>query len=241
MSPRSLRYHLAGLFFCLLSATSGHAEGFAVIEDSDGYVNVREAGDITAKVVGRIDTGALVWVYTDEGVNWCQVAYLKDGIESHGFVHASRIRNVAEFKKFADGNEAPGRITFSGGKTGIEITSEAFDQKGVTISHARNEGGGTWIDTINGRPFYGTDGGLPKTKYRSIIIRNETSELSFSSKIIGDLYEPNLTNYSIEVFRNERSGDLYLSCLNSDGAGGYVVLFRVTAGGGVDRLVLTPY
>ncbi len=241
MTKKFLRCGIASLFICLLGATAGFAEGFGIIEDPDGYVNVREAGSIGAKVVGRIDEGKSVWVYTDESVNWCQVAYLNNGVESHGFVHGSRIRMLTTFKKFADGKESPNRITFSQDKTEIEITSEAFNSDGVTISRARNDGGGSWIDKIDGQPFYGTDGGLPKTKYRSITIRNDSSELSFSSKVIGDLYQPNLTNNSIDVFRDERSGDLYLSCFNSDGAGGYVVLFCVTKGNDVDRLVLIPF
>ena len=70
------------------SKTVQREELEAVINDPDGYTNVRSGPGIQRKVIGRIVDGEVFYVLSRRG-EWWQVK-TRDG--KHGFMHHSRVK-----------------------------------------------------------------------------------------------------------------------------------------------------
>ncbi|MEL7222725.1 MAG: hypothetical protein AAGJ93_15495, partial [Bacteroidota bacterium] len=86
---------------------------YAVIDDVDGYVNVREAPGIHSNIVGKIFEEEVFWVSMEETekgwfyVNFMQKSTTKTAINKtdrlvdnkhlqSGYIHGSRIRRIKE-------------------------------------------------------------------------------------------------------------------------------------------------
>ena len=63
----------------------------AVIDDPDGFTNLRSQKSASSQVVARVDQGEPFYTYTQDG-NWWQVM-TRDG--KVGYMHVSRIKIVA--------------------------------------------------------------------------------------------------------------------------------------------------
>lgn len=90
---------------------------------------------------------------------------------------------------------------------------------------------------LNGKTNWGTDGGgIPAFEYRSITITRENKIIELPETALDDLFEPTLHNTKVNY---DRANDiLYIQGMNSDGAGGYGVMWRIVKGKYKDRLVL---
>lgn len=71
-------------------ASAGHPS--AVINDPDGFTNVREGQNGQSKIVGKIYNGD-VFYYEKTSSDWWEV-YLKDDNNMMGYMHKSRIKDV---------------------------------------------------------------------------------------------------------------------------------------------------
>ncbi len=235
---------LLPLFVFFLFGSTAFAEGFGVVRDPDGWVNVRKSDSLNAEVVGRIDAGELVWIFEDKGNQWLMVAFRKGYTDESGilgFVHASRIKKLdamEEAKGTADGEQ---RMIFSNGDLRVEVESQPFDASEVAITKTQTTDAAELVTRINGRPFWGADGGLPRTSYRSIVVKSGDEILSMPKEAHADLYEPNLSDDLTQVFRDPDTGAIYITAVNSDGAGAYAVGFRVENGKYAGRTVLLPF
>lgn len=79
---------IIGVLFAMLAASSGDAQTHvAVINDPDGYANVRAEPSTSAKAVARINDGERF--ITVKGEEWWEV-YAPSG--PHGYMHGSRIK-----------------------------------------------------------------------------------------------------------------------------------------------------
>ena len=81
------------LFICCLSfADSRH---FGLIQDSDGYVNVRDQASTQSKVVDKLNNSAVVSFSGEAENQFSYVLYANDG---SGYVHDSRINKFKDFQ-----------------------------------------------------------------------------------------------------------------------------------------------
>lgn len=62
----------------------------AIINDNDGYVNIRKERNIKSGIVGNIQHGQIFFVTPTTKSNWWSV-YTQDGGEMVGYIHRSRI------------------------------------------------------------------------------------------------------------------------------------------------------
>ena len=92
-----------------------------------------------------------------------------------------------------------------------------------------------YLAKINGKQFWGTDGNVPRTQYKSIEIVSGQRMITIPSAETADLYEPSL--YNTKVFYDRANDIIYISVLNGDGAGGYVGLFVVKNGSYHSRMI----
>lgn len=107
----------------------------------------------------------------------------------------------------------------------VEIHSRKFDTSNNELSFIEN---GQILDKINGLKIWGTDGNIPRTVISNVEIKNQKTSKKLEAKYISNLFEPNIkcksTNCHIKGYLTDKN-NLLISMFNSDGAGGYTVLF----------------
>ena len=108
---------------------------------------------------------------------------------------------------------------FEKGKHRFKYSKEAPDQ----------------IELIDNKQYWGTDGEMPSTQYDKIILRIGHRNISLPKRATVGLYEPSL--YNAEAYFNKQNNTLYITTINSDGAGSYEVIWEVKNGIYMDRLV----
>lgn len=234
------------LAFSFLSLPTGMAralEEFCVVQDQDGYSNVREKADLASKVIARVDHGQLVWIF-DRGMSkWPNVIFVdKEGTERTGFIHASRLRALTDFEiiagKVSEKNQTE---TFEKGDLKIEIAIEPFKRDGRVLTYKEFEEGQRYLVEIDDLPFWGTDGGIPTSQYRKITVRTGEQTASVPKEALRDLFNPGLYPGNTTVALNPNDDAIYITSFNSDGAGGYVAGFVFQGGTFKSRAVLAPF
>jgi hypothetical protein len=239
-----MRFLMSVLICILLSAPAAVlAEGFGVIDDPDGWVNVRKSPGTKAEVVAKIDSGELLWLYEEAANDWVKVVYQKgkEKLETTGFIHGSRIKRLDAMVEIPIASEEATRMTFGRGMIKVQVESGEFDVNAHRYTRGDEEGNGDWIRLIDGKTFWGTDGGVPSTTYRSITASVGETTMAVPAEVLKDVFEPNLGDELTYVMADPETDAIYLVAYNSDGAGGYVVAFRFEDGKYAGRIVLSPF
>ncbi|SKA40742.1 hypothetical protein SAMN04488128_105257 [Chitinophaga eiseniae] len=200
---------------------------FGVIQDKDGYTNVREGAGISRKIADKLQDGEVVYTWEQEG-EWCNINYHRKNEIEGGFVHRSRIKMVNTFEKIKVRQQTETNVVFQQDSVTVMFTTRAFVEKDHQVHHGKSEEGFSFVEKIDGKDFYGCDGGLPTREYNTFTIQIGNRAVAVPDKAIRDLYQPNpeLT----EVFYDRKIDRLYIIASNSDGAGGYEVLFQFDRG-----------
>ena len=216
-------FTIALLFFCLIATAQ-----VAIIQDEDGYTNVREAPNGQAKIIHQIHENKVFWYddNPDAAQEWIKVYIPKNNFSfdcasselMNGFIHASRLKPLGALTRYDGAN-----LTF-------EYKIQAFDSTNRIIDREDGE----WAIAIDGRPVWGADGGLPKTEVVAIKASINGQPIEIHSVFFSDLYECDNT------FRVYQNGDVYfVHQWNSDGAGAYELVWVLTEEGLRQRLVGT--
>lgn len=207
---------VAIIFLLLISNLSFSQEfEFGIIQDEDGFSNVRKAPTLKSEIVGTIKTNELIFVFDNEANNdWFNIKSSKIS----GFVNKSRIKHLTDFLEVDPSNQSENNIRFKSSNFSIDIFSEKFNRKKYSISW---EAKGGYIKLIDGGIFYGTDGEIPKSVIKSIILKINEKIISVNNNQLKDLFEPNFDN--TQVFYDKSTQTIYLTMHNSDGAGAYSV------------------
>lgn len=227
----------------IASAQNGNEiiDEFGIVQDPDGWSNVRIEPD--GEIVARVDHGELVYLVGSNVKGWEAVVLqpnAKDERE-YGFIHASRLRRMSALTKIPGKPKGENELVFTSESVKISIASAPFDSTDAVITKARTEFGGEYISKINGKEVWGTDGGLPRTKYGKFVVEIDDKDASPAAAEIEDLFEPNLNPEWSKAYRDEETGDVFFTALNSDGAGGYVVALKFSKGKLAGRKLLRPF
>jgi len=211
---------LSVILFCALNAFSQ----LAVVVDEDGYVNVR---DKDKRIVDTLSSGEIVYRFGDID-GYVDVDYIKDGEYYWRYIHKSRLFDLSGFDsipyiKTVDNNREQKVVL---GNDFIEITLVQKDFIPAKNKVTKDKEG--WVRKINGKEFWGTDGGLPAKEYKSVTVNIGQKDIDIPSEAYNDLYNPNL-EYS-EANYDIKNDILYVHSNNSDGAGGYTVVWVIEKG-----------
>lgn len=222
---------LVVFLFCNIAAYTQ----IAFIQDDDGFVNVRNAPKIGDNISGQYQNGDFVYISEEVG-NWSIVL----GISSPlwGYVHSSRLQGLDIFESIPIIENQEAKIVLSAHDVKVEIISSKFDAKSHEIQSEKN-GDYIYYSKIDGERFWGEDGGIPKIEYDSIIVEVGGDRLVFSKTNFKNLYNPNL-DYT-EAHYDRKNDQLYLSTLNSDGAGAYGVLWIISKSELKEKYVFSPF
>jgi len=214
--------------FLLLISTAIAQVG--LINDKDGYTNVRENPDIKSKVIYKIKDYELFLFYdydTNESDNWIKVyipknkyALAYEGLAGlTGYIHKSRLLSLDNLEKF-DGKNF--RFKY-------HLRTFSVDNKIIDYID------GKWISRINGRPFYGTAGSIPNNEISSIEVRVGEKTIHVPEVLYQDLFE--LTN-DFNIYKKDNI--FYVQQWNSDGGGGYLLVWAIDKNSIRQRLIMIP-
>ena len=230
--------HLILLFFLISNVVFAQViEGgaFAVINDKDGYVNVRKEKSVHSKVLKKLDNNTLIFVLEYDKAYYGNWIYA----DNEGYIYNDRVKWIHKLPKIAKGVVKGNTIVFEGKDIQVALSTEKFDKSKHSFKYHKEYR--DIIEKIDGKPFFGTDGNMPKEAYKSIEIKIRGKQVSIPQSAYSDLYEPNLYTDLNFVYYDKDSNNLYIVANNGDGAGAYMVCWQIEKGVYKGRKVGIPF
>ncbi len=199
---------------------------YAIIQDEDGYTNLRRAPSGNAEIITKIYDHQL-FSYIDEGNSqWIQVFVPVDKFTVscsendfvEGFIHRSRLQDIKNLPQY------------KGSDISMSILTSDFDPNNHHIEYREGE----FAVSIDGRPIWGRDGSLPFKKVDSIIFNLKDKRIRMPKVLLSDLYE--MTD-DFEVYYQDKT--YFFLQENGDGAGYYEVIWVIRNGQILQRFITT--
>jgi len=202
----------------------------AIINDPDGWTNVRQKPDAKSEVIHKIYNNEVFWCdysIKDTEQEWVLVyipknAYCLDKVDNNyiiGFIHKSRILFIGSLKEYL-GNE----FEFKYELTAFDSNNRIIDREGIIIKR------------IDGRPIWGTDGGFPKTQVSGIKVNMSGQKIDMHKVFYTDIYE---CDNDLKIYKQ---GETYfVSQFNSDDAGAYDIVWVIDKDGLKQRYIGAMY
>ena len=224
------------LLFCQFVVSQAIEGGaFAVINDKDGYVNVRKEKSVHSKVLKKLDNNTLIFVFVydkaDDG-NWIHPDY-------EGYIYNDRVKWIHNFPQIAKGIAKGNTIVFQGKEIQVVLSTEKFDKSKHSFKYHKEYR--DVIEKIDGKLFWGTDGNMPKREYKSIEVKIRGKQVSIPQSAYNDLYESYLYTEFNSVHYDKDNDILYIVANNGDGAGAYMVCWQIEKGVYKGRKVGIPF
>ena len=201
----------------------------AVIKDNDGFTNVRKLPKGDSEVIYKLKDSE-VFCYqelkTEPKPDWITVYISKNKFQLEcgddntliGYIHKSRLCPIENLN------------TYNG-----TVFSFMYKLKKFSLENKISDFDGKWLTKINGRRIYGTDGNIPKTE----VVGIETSINGKTIEIPSILYE-DIFECDNEFVINKNKDDYIVHQWNSDGAGGYLIVWVLGNGKLKQRLIIIP-
>lgn len=223
----------SAFFVFLLFSTFTSKAQFAIIHDKEGFCNVRSSAAITNNVMDRLPNGALVHCLDIEN-NFTNIDYFKNNTITNGFVYNNRLLMIDSFTYIPEAYRKDSTYVLKYDSIEVVIKERRFDSNKHKLGFYN--GNKDQLELIDDEPFWGTDGGSPNSTYHSINIRIGKKKITLPSKSLKDLFQINL--YNTRANYDAANDILYIHAMNSDGAGGYLVLWKIEKGIYTERLAL---
>ena len=224
------------LLFCqFVMAQVIEGGAFAVINDKDGYVNVRKEKSVHSKVLKKLDNNTLIFVLeydkAQEG-NWIYA-------DNEGYIYNDRVKWIHNFPQIAKGIAKGNTIVFEGKEIQVVLSTEKFDKSKHSFKYHKEYR--DVIEKIDGKLFWGTDGNMPKREYKSIEVKIRGKQVPIPKSVYNDLYESSLYIEFNSVHYDKDNDILYIVANNGDGAGSYMVCWQIEKGVYKGRKVGIPF
>ena len=226
---------LVFLFFGQFALVQAQIEAFAVINDKDGYVNVRKEKSVHSKVLKKLDNNTLIFVLEYDKAyygNWIHPDY-------EGYIYNDRVKWIHNFPQIAKGIAKGNTIVFEGKEIQVVLSTEKFDKSKHSFKYHKEYR--DVIEKIDGKLFWGTDGNMPKREYKSIEVKIRGKQVSIPQSAYNDLYESYLYTEFNSVHYDKDNDILYIVANNGDGAGAYMVCWQIEKGVYKGRKVGIPF
>ena len=224
------------LLFCqFVVAQVIEGGAFAVINDKDGYVNVRKEKSVHSKVLKKLDNNTLIFVLEYDKAYYGNWIYA----DNEGYIYNDRVKWIEKFPKIAKGITKGNTIVFEGKEIQVTLSTEKFDKSKHSFKYHKEYR--DIIEKIDGKPFWGTDGNMPKREYKSIEVKIRGKQVSIPQSAYNDLYESYLYTEFNSVHYDKDNDILYIVANNGDGAGAYMVCWQIEKGVYKGRKVGIPF
>ena len=224
------------LLFCqFVVAQVIEGGAFAVINDKDGYVNVRKEKSVHSKVLKKLDNNTLIFVLEYDKAYYGNWIYA----DNEGYIYNDRVKWIHNFPQIAKGITKGNTIVFEGKEIQVTLSTEKFDKSKHSFKYHKEYR--DIIEKIDGKPFWGTDGNMPKREYKSIEVKIRGKQVSIPQSAYNDLYESYLYTEFNSVHYDKDNDILYIVANNGDGAGSYMVCWQIEKGVYKGRKVGIPF
>ena len=210
------------IYFLLILNFNFCFSQFGIINDLDGFVNVRSSAEKANNISDKLENGIIVYYFEPEG-NWVNIDYKKNGKELNGYIYKDRIKYITDFQKITLKSELDGKAKLEKGNVKIEITETKFLKENHKLKFYKNEK--TQLDKIDNLQIFGTDGNIPKREYKAIKIEINSVKMELPKIALKNLYEPSL--YNSKANYDAKNDILYIMSSNSDGAGSYEIIWII--------------
>ena len=230
--------HLILLFFLISNVVFAQViEGgaFAVINEKDGYVNVRKEKSVHSKVLKKLDNNTLIFVLEYDKAYYGNWIYA----DNEGYIYNDRVKWIEKLPKIAKGITKGNTIVFEGKEIQVTLSTEKFDKSKHSFKYHKEYR--DIIEKIDGKLFWGTDGNMPKREYKSIEVKIRGKQVSIPKSAYNDLYESSLYIEFNSVHYDKDNDILYIVANNGDGAGSYMVCWQIEKGVYKGRKVGIPF
>lgn len=209
-------------------------DGIRVVEDPDGYVNVRSRPTTQSEVVRRVNAGALVEILS-EADGWVEISKSNATGERLGYIHGSRLVSPKTWPQHPCKAESPAETaTVRHGAWSVTLTEAPFDGSKHKLTRPDAEG----PVLLDGKPYWGKDGGMPD---RSLVLKItfEGRPIEVPAEAVDNFFQPNPE--TLLLIERPDGGILILS-ENSDGGGGYCAMWSFSKTGKyLGRIAHYPY
>ena len=197
----------------------------AIIQDQDGYTNVRAQPNAKSKVIYVLHEAEMFEYNTEDGSSqWVKIFIRKNKFDIHpwaddkdliGYIHRSRILDIGHLKT------GEGRCSFKPVVKPFVAKAHIVDYDGANA------------EKIDGRYPFGIDGLIPNKETVDIEVYVDGVFMPIPKVLYENLYEsnenPRIVSYKETYFITEH---------NSDGAGGYTVYWAIGHAGLKQRIML---
>ncbi|WP_400190579.1 hypothetical protein [Hymenobacter sp. B81] len=212
----------------------------ALIKDPGGYCNVRLAASGQAAVIDRLASGKIVLVLAKQAEGgWLPIAYQTGQQAQAGYVHQSRVAFLTGLAPFKPLTRTESQLKLQLDGLELTLTKARFSPQGRQIRYGKLPGEAAVVQTIDRTFPWGTDGNVPRQQYQGIQVGTGSSAWHFPVSAFRDVFEPNLELTA--AYLDRATGTVYLEANNSDGAGGYVVVWAVKGRQIIAREVFFPF
>ena len=230
---------LTFVFFISLCSTVCQAQfitPFAIINDKDGFVNVRESDNVKSKIEGKLYNNQVFEVAdhlsdASESSDWAYIIYpdVKHKINSsnkieealYGYIHKSRIQYLNKLPKLKKKILSADHAEFKSEDISISIKTGKFIPKEHQIK--KKDG---FVYKIDNQDPWGIDGLIPEnlSELKSIEINIKEKVFTFPKENLIGIFSVNFKNTEIYIGTDKI---LYLTMSNSDGAGSYNIVWTI--------------
>ena len=187
----------------LMTISSCIYADFGLIQDKDGYVNVRELADLSSKVISKQKNGEIVSCVDDILNNFC---FINSSSGVNGYIYNNRINRFDSYNKIKLKKYDVKTVLYRNSLYTVEISSKDADLNSKNYSKSLK--GSELYSLYKGKAFYGTDGDLPtanflqlnrivvKIQEQKIIINSDQLENYFFQKM-GSVVRMNLLIFRV--------------------------------------------
>lgn len=164
-----MRYLVTVLFLCSALTHAAPPDGFALVHDADGHTNLRKRPDLNAKILAKIPNGTpleCIEELSKSRSDFCFAKLQQASADDSGFIHYSRLifpasnKNFVHLRKQSDHDDT---LTLSGNGQTVHIAARRIHPKRSDFSGTAPNSDTTPL--YRGKPFYGTDGSIPKSVF----------------------------------------------------------------------------
>lgn len=209
----------------LLAPKSGLSQYAAIIQDADGWTNVRKEPHANSEVIHRIYENEVFWYNSGSpSKDWVSVEVPKNDFgfaegnqkEIRGYIHVSRLLPLKKLGVYT-GTEFVFRYDFA-----------PFDSTHRLITRGPDR----FVSAIDGRRVWGRDGGLPNKTVAGIYVEFEGHLIPIHRVFYEDIFQ---CADQVTIYKNKDTFFVYQ--INGDGAGTYELAWVFDRGGLKQRLV----
>ena len=224
--------------FALSFVSQTHAD-YGIIQDPDGFANVRTSDSLKSKVVDKLKNGEVVSCSFEQGErgdsSFCAALYDSNGRVDFGFIHKSRVNFFNGFQKWKFIKTISNEAIYRSGENQIriivqpaQITIKDFKKTEQSYTHYKN------------KPFFGTDGGFPEDRMyqlREIHVLYNGKTTIIPQQNLEQYFFPNTPSAKGGLNDHEtaeiysKGHDVYiLNSLSNGGAAQYTMLLHIKDG-----------